>query len=88
MSDVKQIEPQALRQWMIKYICGVLGLDPATFSTADSFDVYGLDSVEAVIMAGAMEEEFQTVVDPHLFYDYHSVDDFVEAFTSGATRTT
>jgi acyl carrier protein len=87
MSDVKHTEPQVLRQWMIKYICDVLGLKPETFSTTDSFDIYGLDSVEAVIMAGAMEEEFQVVVDPHLFYDYHSVDAFVEAFTSGAART-
>jgi acyl carrier protein len=79
------IAPQVLRSWMVNYICGVLGLDAATFSTSDRFDVYGLDSVEAVIMAGVMEEEFQVLVDPNQFFEYPSVDEFVGAFASGAS---
>ena len=79
------IAPEVLRAWMVKYICGVLGLDVATFSTSDRFDVYGLDSVEAVIMAGVMEEEFQVLVDPNQFFEYPSVDEFVNAFTSQAS---
>jgi acyl carrier protein len=69
---------------MTNYICSVLGLDAATFSTSARFDVCGLDSVEAVIMAGVMEEEFQVLVDPNQFFEYPSVDDFVGAFTSQA----
>jgi acyl carrier protein len=72
---------------MVNYICGVLGLDAATFSTSDRFDVYGLDSVEAVIMAGVMEEEFHVLVDPNQFFEYPSVDEFVGAFASGASVT-
>ena len=68
---------------MVNYICSVLGLDAATFSASDRFDVYGLDSVEVVIMAGVMEEEFQVVVDPNQFFDAPSVDEFVATFTSG-----
>jgi acyl carrier protein len=68
---------------MVKYICSVLGLDVATFSTTDRFDVYGLDSVEVVIMSGVMEEEFQVLVDPNQFFDAPSVDAFVTAFASG-----
>jgi acyl carrier protein len=79
------IAPEVLRAWMVKYICGVLGLDAATFSTSDRFDVYGLDSVEAVIMAGVMEEEFQVLVDPNQFFEYPSVDEFMNAFTSQAS---
>jgi len=76
------IDPNVLRDWMINYICGVLGLSRDKFSTKDRFDVYGLDSVEAVIMAGVMEEEFQVLVDPHLFFDAPSVDEFVTMFTA------
>lgn len=83
-NDPRDIDPAHLRSWMTKYICGVLGLDAATFSTSDRFDVYGLDSVEAVIMAGVMEEEFQVIVDPHQFFDTPSVDEFVAAFTARA----
>ena len=82
MNDPSNIDPALLKDWMVKYICGVLGLDRASFSTADRFDVYGLDSVEAVIMAGVMEEEFQVVVDPHQFFDTPSVDQFVAAFAA------
>ncbi len=82
-NEHQSIDPQALRSWMVKYICGVLGLDIATFSTTDRFDVYGLDSVEAVIMAGVMEEEFQVIVDPNQFFEAPSVDEFVALFTAG-----
>ena len=84
MNDPSKIDPTVLRDWMAKYICGVLGLDRATFSTAERFDVCGLDSVEAVIMAGVMEEEFQVVVDPQRFFETPSVDEFVAAFTASA----
>lgn len=83
-NDPRDIAPAMLRSWMAKYICGVLGLETATFSTSDRFDIYGLDSVEAVIMAGVMEEEFQVIVDPHQFFDTPSVDEFVAAFTARA----
>ena len=59
-------------------------LDRAAFSTADRFDTYGLDSVEAVIMAGVMEEEFQVIVDPHRFFETPSIDEFTAAFTAPA----
>jgi acyl carrier protein len=83
-NDRHNIDPELLRAWMANYICGVLGLDRATFSAAARFDTYGLDSVEAVIMAGVMEEEFQVIVDPTVFFDAPSVDEFVALFTSGA----
>jgi acyl carrier protein len=76
------IDPNVLRNWMAKYICSVLGLDSATFSTSDRFDVYGLDSVEVVIMSGVMEEEFQVLVDPNQFFDAPSVDEFVAMFAA------
>lgn len=84
MQKVKyDIDPAALRRWMTNYICGVLKLDPAKFSTSDRFDGYGLDSLEAVIMADRMEQEFQVTVEPEQFFDAPSVDEFVAAFTNG-----
>ncbi len=79
------IDPQVLRNWMVNYICSLLGLEAATFSTSDRFDVYGLDSVEVVIMAGVMEEEFQVLVDPNQFFEAPSVDEFVAMFAPGAS---
>lgn len=84
MNDPSKFDPAFLKEWMANYICGVLGLDRATFSTAERFDTYGLDSVEAVIMAGVMEEEFQVIVDPHRFFETPSIDEFTAAFTAPA----
>lgn len=85
MQETKyDIDPAVLRAWMTEYICGVLALDPATFSTSDRFDVYGLDSLEAVIMADRMEVEFQVSVEPEQLFDAPSVDEFVAAFTNAA----
>jgi acyl carrier protein len=85
MQETKyDIDPAVLRAWMTKYICRVLSLDPANFSTSDRFDVYGLDSLEAVIMADRMEIEFQVTVEPEQFFDAPSVDEFVAAFANAA----
>lgn len=79
------IEPAALRTWMIDYICSVLALDAATFSTSATFDSYGLDSVEAVLMAGLMEEEFGVQIDPVRLFEAPSVDLFVKSMTDAAS---
>jgi acyl carrier protein len=81
-NDPHSLDPHTLRDWMANYICGVLGLDRATFLTSARFDTYGLDSVEAVIMAGVMEEEFRVIVDPNRFFETPSIDEFVQAFTA------
>lgn len=80
--DPSTIDPDALRAWMVSYICSVLDLPKEGFSTSARFDQYALDSVEAVIMAGVMEEEFHVEVDTMVFFENPSVDTFVAAFTA------
>ncbi len=74
--------PAALRAWMVDYVTSVLALPADSFSTADRFDVYGMDSVEAVVMAGVMEEHYGVAVDPMSFFHHPSVDAFVSAFAT------
>lgn len=74
-------DSQTLRNWMIDYIAGTLAL-PDGVPTEKTFDTYGLDSVEAVVMAGVMEEEFSTQVDPVQLFENPSIDAFVAAFAS------
>lgn len=78
------IDPAVLRAWLTKYVCEAARLDPAAFSTSERFDALGLDSFEAVIMAGKMEEEFKVIVEPEQFFEAPSVDAFVAAFTKAA----
>ena len=70
-----------LRDWMVAYIGGVLTL-PDGVPTDSTFDTYGFDSVEAVVMAGVMEEEFGTQVDPVQLLEHPSIDRFCATFAS------
>ncbi|GAB5377981.1 MAG: hypothetical protein AcusKO_44430 [Acuticoccus sp.] len=73
------LDHDELRAWMVNYITTVLEVSIEPFPTAATFDIYGFDSAEAVIMAGVMEEEFRVQIDPKLFFEHPSVDQLVEA---------
>lgn len=72
-------DAETLRAWLKSYISAVLDLEADTVSTAVPFDSYGLDSVEAVIMAGVMEEEFSIRIDPTMVFEDPSIDGLVKA---------
>ncbi len=67
---------QTIAQWMTRHISSVLARPEDSLNPADTFDTIGLDSVEAVIMAGMMEEEFGVTVDPMELYENPSVAQF------------
>lgn len=73
------LSEEALKAWMREYILKMLSLDETTFDSAARFDAYGLDSVEAVVMAGVMEEEFGVPIEPALLFDHPSIDSFAAA---------
>ena len=76
-------DAQTLRQWMVAYILSVLS--PAGGVPTDkNFDTYGFDSVEAVVMAGVMEEEFGVPVDPMWLLENPTIGAFVAAHASDA----
>ena len=79
------IDAETLRTWLVNYISSVLDLPAEDFPTAARFDSFGLDSVEAVVMAGVLEEEFRVPVDPIQFFENRSVDAFVAAYASDGT---
>ena len=82
MNETTMIEAAALRDWLVAYVGAVLDLDVETISTAAPFDSYGFDSVEAVIMAGVLEEEFSIRIDPTMVFDDPSIDGVVSALHS------
>jgi acyl carrier protein len=68
-----------LRNWMIEYIAEALKIDATLLSTSATFDSIGLDSVEAVVMTGVMEERFGVDIDPELLFASPTIDAFVAA---------
>jgi len=73
------LDEAALRDWMVAYIARLLSFAPADIDTSAQFDTFGMDSIEAVVMAGIMEEEFGVVIEPTLLLEYPSIDLFAAA---------
>lgn len=72
------LDRERIVDWMVKHIRSVLELPKGDFPLEERFDAYGLDSVEAVIMAGLMEEEFGTPIDPMELFEHPSVAKFAD----------
>jgi acyl carrier protein len=64
---------------MVNYITTVLDLPAEGLSTSATFDTMGIDSVEAIVMAGVMEEHYGVEIDPMFFFEHPSIDSFVAA---------
>lgn len=82
MDETIPVDAGVLRDWMVRYITAVLDL-PAAVPTGQVFSEYGFDSVEAVVMAGVMEEEFGVPIDPIRLFEHPSIDLFACAMASG-----
>lgn len=76
------IDAETLKAWLVNYISSVLDIPAEDFPTEARFDSFGLDSVEAVVMAGVLEEEFRVPVDPIQFFENPSIEAFVGAYAS------
>jgi acyl carrier protein len=71
-----------LRAWLISYITSVLNLPSDKVPTDQTFVSYGFDSVEVVVMAGVMEEEFGVQVEPTQLFENPSIDGFAKAYAA------
>jgi len=76
------ISDKCVEKWMISYISSVMDIEAEKINIEDRFDLLGLDSVEAVIMAGLMEEEFSTAIDPLELYENPSIAAFAKHLAS------
>jgi acyl carrier protein len=85
MSDATQssLDVEAVRAWLIDYISSVLDAPRDDFPTGKRFDEFGIDSVEAVVMAGMLEEAFAVQVDPMQVFEHPSVDQLARALVAG-----
>ena len=56
-----------LLKWFHDFLCQRLGTPPEGYSQLTPFSSMGLDSMDAVIMAGHLEEAMGRTVDPEIF---------------------
>jgi acyl carrier protein len=78
---------QQLWAWVRAHLAHVLGVSPESIDIGKGLSTYGLDSVDAVLMAGELEEAFGIEIDPASFIQYDSFGAIIAALALDIDRS-
>jgi acyl carrier protein len=78
------IEISRIQDWVRDYLGRLLGRPAETIALDCSLADYGVDSVDAVVMAGELEFAFDLEIDPATFLQF----DTIQAMISALPRMT
>jgi 8-amino-7-oxononanoate synthase len=65
---------EAIRSWLITNIASVVNMEPSRIDVRQTFDNYGLDSLQAVSLSGDLETWLNREVSPTVVWDYPTVE--------------
>src|SRR2546423_13861907 len=65
---------EAIRTWLVENIASVVNMDPGQIDVHQTFDNYGLDSLQAVSLSGDLENWLSTEISPTVVWDYPTVE--------------
>ena len=74
---VPSIEPpteEEIRSWLITNIASVVNMEPSAIDVRQTFDNYGLDSLQAVSLSGDLETWLGREISPTVVWDYPTVE--------------
>ena len=72
-----------LRDWVRNHLASLLGVPQDSIVLDQSLADYGLDSVDAVLMAGELEETLNIEIDPASFLQYDTFEQMIVAVAAG-----
>ena len=67
-----------VRAWLVSYIADFSSLPEGDIQPDKDFADFGLDSVDSVIIGGALEEKFDIEVDASIFLRNDNIDQLIE----------
>lgn len=70
---------EILRNWVRAHLADITGQPAETIQIGATLADYGLDSVDAVLMAGALEERFGLEIDPASFLHFSTFEEMAVA---------
>jgi 8-amino-7-oxononanoate synthase len=74
---------EAIRSWLIANIASVVNMDPAHIDIHQTFDNYGLDSLQAVSLSGDLENWLNREISPTVVWDYPTVEQLARHLSKG-----
>lgn len=65
---------EGIRRWLIENIASVVNMNPAQIDVKQTFDHYGMDSLQAVSLSGDLENWLNREISPTVVWDYPTVE--------------
>ena len=78
-NGMKRASATEIRDLLVAELATILQLQESEISTSKTFDEYGLDSMDAVIVVGLVEERLDMELEPELLLRNRSIDEVVNA---------
>lgn len=69
---------ERVREWVRDHLAQILGVAPESIAIDKGLSSYGLDSVDAVLMAGELEETFGIEIEPARFIAFDSLGEIIK----------
>ena len=69
----------AIRKMLMAELAAILQIDESQIDTAKPFDEYGLDSTDAIIVVGLVEEQIGMELEPELLLRNRTIDEVVNS---------
>jgi phthiocerol/phenolphthiocerol synthesis type-I polyketide synthase B len=73
------MDETGLRNWVRTHLAHLLGVASDSIALDKSLADYGLDSVDAVLMAGELEEALNLEIDPASFLQFDTFEQMIAA---------
>ena len=71
------MDETSVRAWLVSYIAEFCSLPESDIVPDKAFADFGLDSVDSIIIGGAMEEQFDVEVDASIFLRNSNIDELI-----------
>jgi acyl carrier protein len=65
---------EEIKTWLITNIASVVNMEPSRIDVRQTFDNYGLDSLQAVSLSGDLETWLGREISPTVVWDYPTVE--------------
>ena len=75
---------EAFQAWLVSHLAELLKIAPQEIDIRAPFDRYGLDSAEAVLLTGDLEDWLGRQLSPSLLYDYLTIEALAQHLAADA----
>ena len=73
------VSAEFIRKMLIVELAAVLRIEESQIDTSKPFDEYGLDSTDAIIVVGTVEERIQMELEPELLIRNRTIEEVINS---------